>query len=345
MVNKIRNLILIFFLHLFFLTAFPVYAADFKTDYQIEYHLTESKENLNSRVSFFIKITNLKSDIYVDKFAISFPKSFFISDLSASDDSGSIDPKITNDDKKTKIEMEFNEPHIGRDTINVIRLSFDQANLFKINGNVWEVMLPIIENKDNSSYRVVVYVPETTDKKISISKPKPDSISGNQIVWNNPTTKTIYAVFGDSQYYKTNLTYNLKNTGLTPGFIEIALPPDTTYQKIYLNNISEKPVKVKRDEDGNYMATYLLKPLENKTVMANLVIEIFPNPRDEMLEHNRNMFNLQKKYLLNQQKYWEIKNPQKTDNYKTIQEIYAYVVSSLSYSYERVNSESVRFGA
>jgi len=326
MVNKIRNLILIFFLHLFFLTAFPVYAADFKTDYQIDYHLTESKENLNSRV-------------------ISFPKSFFISNLSASDDSGSIDPKITSDDKKTKIEMEFNEPRIGRDTVNVIRLSFDQANLFKINGNVWEVMLPIIENKDNSSYRVVVYLPETTDKKISISKPKPDSISGNQIVWNNPTTKTIYAVFGNSQYYKTNLTYNLKNAGLTPGFTEIALPPDTADQKIYLNKISEKPVKVNRDEDGNYMATYLLKPLENKTVTANLVVEIFPNPRDEMLEYNRNMFNLQKKYLLNQQKYWEIKNPQKLDDYKTVSEIYSYVVSSLNYSYERVNSESVRFGA
>ncbi len=57
-----------------------VYAADFKTDYEVEYNLSQFKEGLSSNVRFKIIITNLRGDVYVNKFAISFPRSFAIQD-------------------------------------------------------------------------------------------------------------------------------------------------------------------------------------------------------------------------------------------------------------------------
>src|SRR3989338_5896116 len=162
-----------------YLISNPVLAADFKTDYQVEYNLSQSQNNLNSQVDFKINIINLKSEVFVSKFAISFPESFSITNLKTSDDNGYITPKVTTDEEKTRIELEFSNPAIGKDSVNTFFLNFDQANLFKINGKVWEVVLPVIENTSGESYQVTVNLPETTNKKISIAKPKPDYVSGN----------------------------------------------------------------------------------------------------------------------------------------------------------------------
>src|SRR3989338_2599180 len=118
-------------------------AANFKTDYQVEYNLSQTQDDLNSQVNFKIKITNLKSDIYVNKFAVSFPNTFSINNLKAFDDNGFIAPKVVTDDTKTKVELEFSNPTIGKDSVNTFILNFGQANLFKVNGNVWEVVLPV----------------------------------------------------------------------------------------------------------------------------------------------------------------------------------------------------------
>lgn len=329
----------------FYVVPSNVFAADFKTDYQVEYHLSQVKGSLDSKVDFSIAITNLRSDIYVNKFSISFPKTFAINNLSSHDEHGPIKPTITDDGTKTKIEMEFNDPNMGRDSVNTFYLSFNQSNLFKINGSVWEVILPVIENKDNSNYKVIVDLPDGTDKKISISKPKPTSISGEQIIWDNPDTKTIYAVFGDSQLYKVNLSYHLKNTRVTPAYIEVAFPPDTIYQKIYINSLTQVPDKVYQDDDGNFMGIYFLKPLETKNIVANFTVQEFSKERNEVLPAVRDAFLKQKNYLLNSQKYWDLKSVDKISNLKTAADIYSFVTSTLSYSYSRVTTDNIRLGA
>ena len=97
------------------LLSVSVLAADFKTNYQVEYNLSQLQDNLSSQVDFRIRITNLRSDVYVNKFAISFPNTFSINNLKASDDNGSISPKTTVDEEKTKVELEFYNRRIGKD--------------------------------------------------------------------------------------------------------------------------------------------------------------------------------------------------------------------------------------
>ncbi len=330
---------------MFLVTCFVVNAADFKTDYQVEYNLSQSQDSLSSQVDFRIRITNLRSDVYVNKFAISFPNTFSINNLKASDDSGFITPKITVDEQKTKVELEFSNPAIGKDSVNTFFLNFNQANLFKVNGQVWEVVLPVIENTQDEFYQVTVNLPEATNKKISIAKPKPDSISGNKIIWNNPKTKTIYAVFGDVQVYQTELIYNLKNDQIYPVFTEIAFPPDTVFQKTFIQSISPLPESVRQDEDGNYLGKYFLKPLENKTITYKSFIQIYAQSRDEVVPVARKAINQQKNYLLTAKKYWQISKVDLIKNINTPKEIYDFVTNTLQYNYKKLNSNNKRLGA
>jgi len=345
--SKFLYVIFIFLLSsiIYHLSSTSVFAADFKTEYQVEYNLSQSQDNINSQVGFIIKIINLKSEVFVSKFAISFPNTFSITNLKASDDNGYITPKIITDEDKTKIELEFSNPAVGKNSVNTFFLNFDQANLFKVNGKVWEVVLPVIENKENESYKVIVNLPETTNKKISISKPKPDLITGNKIIWNDPNTKTIYAVFGDSQVYQAELTYHLKNYQIYPIFTEVAFPPETANQKIFLQSINLPPESVRIDEDGNYLGKYFLKPLETKTIIYKSLIEVYSKTRDESTPYFRSMINNQKNYLLTAEKYWQINKIDLIKNINNPKEIYDFVTNNLKYNYNKVNSDNKRLGA
>jgi len=339
------KLLLLIFFNFFLLTNF-VYASDFKTDYYVDYNLKNFKQELTAKVKFNIKITNLKSDVYVSKFSISFPDSFAIKNIKVSDDFGEITPQVFYDKDQIKIEMKFSNPNIGKGTVNNFYLSFDQSNLFKVNGNIWEVGLPTVENKTDGIYQIKVILPLDSDKKISIAKPKPSSIVNNEIYWLNPKEKTVYAVFGDNQIYQAELIYNLKNQEVYPVFQEIAFPPETLYQKVFVDSISPIPEMVYQDTDGNYLARYSLKPLEAKKIIFKGFIQVFTKPQDKMIDYSRDLFLNQKNYLLSQQSYWTIKSLDKIKELNSVESIYRFVVNSLSYDYQKLkSSNNLRLGA
>src|SRR3989338_1324078 len=88
----------------------PVMAEeDFTSDYQVEYFLRNEQGKIGTRVKFTINLTNLRSDVYVNKIAIGFPKSFVIKSITASDDRGAINPRIIADDQKTNIQLQFTD--------------------------------------------------------------------------------------------------------------------------------------------------------------------------------------------------------------------------------------------
>lgn len=338
----------LFFIFYFFLFNFfcsLVYAADYKVDYQISYDLRNFEKDQFVNVNLAIKITNLKSDVYVSKFSFFFPDSFYIKNIEIFDDYQKITPNIYNEKGYLKIEMSFSKPNIGKNSVNNFYLNFSQKNLFKINGNIWEVVLPNIERNEGDTYKIKLILPEKTNKKISIAKPKPDLIVKNEIFWNNPSVKTIYAVFGDYQNYKVDLNYHIKNSDVFPVVKEIALPPDTLYQKIYLDSLLPHPQEVYQDEDGNYLAKYFLKPFESKKISFKGYIQVFSKPREELITLSREKIKTQKKYLLQQQKYWTIKKIDNFQNLNTVSDIYYFVVNNLFYNYNKLKSLNQRLGA
>ncbi|MBI4225780.1 transglutaminase domain-containing protein [Candidatus Roizmanbacteria bacterium] len=330
---------------LYFILYTGVYAQDFRNDFQVEYFLNENENKLNSQVKFTVTITNLRTDVYVNQFSIGFPKSFTIRDLKALDDYGVITPQITTTDSATKITLGFSNPNIGKNSVNNFYLEFYQDNLFEVNGNIWEVIIPTVEKK-NGSYKILVHLPKNSNKKISISKPKPDYISGETITWNNPKTKTVYAVFGDTQYYQTELTYRIKNPKLVPVYMDVAFPPDTLYQKIYVDKIVPPPAKVFSDEDGNYLGRYFLNPAESKVILFTATISVFSKLREDLIAQIRNKFFKQKNYLLSETKYWKISRTDSIADVSTdVKDVYYFVTNKLQYDYDKVKSENIRLGA
>lgn len=321
-------------------------AEEFRTDYAVDYYVNNDGGAISTRVNFNTKVTNLQSDLYVDNYQLSFPSSFNISNIAASDDRGSITPDVKTADNMITIKMKINDPKIGANTSNNLRLTFSQDNLFKINGNVWEVILPTIAGREAGNYHVRVHLPPT-DKQIAIAKPKPTKIENNVIYWDNPPVKTIYAVFGDTQYYSLDLAYHLANEKLIPVYTEIAFPPDTLHQQIVVDRVQPAPTSVRIDEDGNYLARYDLKPKQSLDVRFNGYVQVFAMPRDTLRTLTKDRFETQKDYLLkDDEKYWRLSNPASYDHLDTPEAAYKSVVGSLSYDYERLkNNKSYRLGA
>ena len=341
-----KKIIFFLSLSLFFIFTPPIFANEaFKSAYEFNYSLQKNGQNIRSRVATTITLTNLKSDIYVKKLSLIFPATFAIKNINARDNLGPITPQVEKDQKAITIKMTFSKPNIGRGTKNKLYLQFDQDNLFKQVGNIWEVIIPTLQNRDQSPYKVVVNLPVWTNKKISIAKPKPSLIKERQIIWNNPRKRTIYAVFGDKQFYQTRLLYNLNNPQVIPVYTYIALPPETAYQKIYLNSLKPKPAEIKIDEDGNYLAKYFLNPKETKEIEYQGTIEIFSKPQPSMVAFNRQQIKKEKQYLLTAPQYWRIEPTEKIKKLTTPKKIYRFVTDFLSYNHSRLRSINKRLGA
>ncbi len=335
--------ILLFFL--FLIIPFNIYAKEFKTNYKVQYFLSDNLDSINSEVKYAINITNLNEGYYVSKFTLSFPDTFLIENISAQDDIGSINPIVTNKDNTITIELVFNNPKTTIGSQNNFYLTFNQKNLFNINGNIWEVILPVVKKDNDETYQVDVILPENSSKKISISKPYPNSIINNQISWTNPITKTIYAIFGENQIYDLKLDYYLYNPKLISGYFDIAFPPDMPYQKIYLQSIKPEPNKTFTDSDGNFIGRYILKPREKINVKYLGLIEISSKSREDVRKLDISKLPLQKDYLLNEDIYWKIDNPTKYKDLKDAYGIYNYLTSTFTYDYTRISKNIKRLGA
>lgn len=331
----------------YFLSSTPIYAIDhFRTDYTVDYFLSESDNNISSRVSYKIKITNLTPDLVIKNFSILFPKSFQIGSIKAADDFKSIIPGVSDADGKNTISVALTDPVAGMNSENNIYLDFLQQNLFKVNGNVWEVILPTVENKEGEGdYTIIVHLPPNSGKQISIAKPKPDHITLNEITWKNPVNRTIYAVFGKQQNYSLQLRYHLTNPNLNRVYTDVSFPPDTLYQKVFVNSIHPEPAIVSTDEDGNYIGRYFLNPKEEKTILFDGGVIVSSEPREDMKEPIRTLFKTQQKYLLAPSTHWDLNADYVPKKLTNIRDIYSYARDTLSYNYGRLNTSITRLGA
>lgn len=339
---KVKILLLLLSIFTFLSTPVSAQEKPYKNDYRVEYFLTEDNNQLNSKVKFTVTITNLNQTEFVDKVGISFPDTFKIHDVAAADQKGRINPEVTTKDGKINIMVTFNDPEIGQNSQNSFALEFNQDNLFRIFGNVWEVMMPTISN--TSSYQVVVHLPENTTKKISIAKPKPDSIEGNKITWRNPESKTIYALFGDVQYYSLNLQYHLENPKIVPVYEDVAFPPDTLYQKVYADSIDPPPDEVRRDEDGNWLGRYYLKPKQKVDIEFKGSAELHVQPREETVSVIRSELKNQKSFLTAPSEFWNIAGD-KEQSFSNPHDMYSFIAKTFSYNYKKLEGEVTRLGA
>jgi transglutaminase-like putative cysteine protease len=350
-VKKICQLFLFLFffsiLNFCFSILSPLEAAgEFNTKYNFRYQVNP---NGIVQVNQTVSLTNKLAAVYATKYSLTLP-SAAVQNIKASDQAGPCQTEIKQGEKTTTITITFNEPALGVDKTFDFNLSYESLDMAQKNGEVWEINLPKIANESEvDDYSVSLVVPASFGQPAfmrpeAVETSKEDDFLVYRFVKTQLSNTGINAVFGPFQIFDFTLFYNLKNPNFSLGETEIALPPDTAFQKLTYQKIEPQPLNIRVDEDGNWLAKYRLKPHEKMKITVVGKVKIFaqpeknfPPPSQESLAKN-----------LGPAPFWEVDSPeirQKAKNLKTPKEVYDFVVKTLNYDFNRVNQQVERRGA
>lgn len=340
-----KFVVFLFILYTLFAEKLPLYfipttiyaASEFSPAYDVTYEVKETGQTL---VTQDIHLTNLTTNYYASEYTLTFGTEN-IDKVEAWDSQGPLKLELTKGIDLTRIHVVFNEKVAGIGKTVNWTLRYQSSEIAKKLGRIWEVNIPrVSQDEQTAAYNVTLIVPSSFGKP-AYSWPKP---SGSYF-WTLPDSRQgISLAFGDWQGFSFYLAYHLENLQVTPGIIDIALPPDTAYQKIILDKIDPFPSNIKIDEDGNWLASYFLLPKQKQEIKVSGSAQVFLQPRTdypvENIKKNRQEY-------LKPQKFWEQDKSIKelAEKLAIPQAIYDYVVSTLSYDYERANQKAKRLGA
>ena len=324
------------FVYLFISPSSAVAAGEFRANYDVQYNVAPTGITISTQT---ITLTNKLTNLYPQKYSILID-STNIKNVIAYDKGGPISPEIKQNDGKTEILLTFNDKVVGLGKSLQFTLRFENGDIAQKNGTIWEVNIPgIVEDPDIDNYTASLTVPASFGPNAYMT-PLPGS--GTRWTREQMTRGGISAAYGTQQVFDLTLSYHLENQKVTPDTQEITLPPDTAYQTVSINELTPKPDTVRRDTDGNWLARYTLTPGGKLDISARLTATITLAPKETKTDTST-----LDSYLKPDQ-YWETENSKivsLANAYRTPRAIYDYVVSTLSYSYDRVNQNPIRKGA
>lgn len=298
------------------------------------------QENGTTRAQLRGTLTNTTSEYYASsyKMQVGFDE---ITNVKASDSDGEITPTLTKNDDGYLIGLDFNTKSVGMGSKLPFTITFDTPTVARQLGKIWEINIPGIANPSEfASFTVSVVVPESFGEPAYI---KPDQRSKSLTFTKEQLGKSgISIAFGEEQLYSFHLTYHLQNGNVYPIRTEIALPPSTNYQEVFLTEINPRPLNVIKDKDGNWLAEYRLSPLQKLDVTATGVVQMSLIPKEQELSSED-----QQEYTKSQP-FWETRSAEinaLAQELKTPQAIYDYVVNTLTYDFSRVTGDKPRLGA
>lgn len=345
---KILNKILLNFFFvigfLFFVTSCFA-SEEFDTEYEINYVVNS---NAAVTVQQNIILTNKLANIYASQYQISLGTTK-IRNIWARIGNETLDPEVQIKDNSTLVKIYFPNKIVGKGQSINLSLGYTSDDYASKNGRVLEIGIPKLADANSlKTYQINLYVPISFEEPIFMSpKPSFTSLSGQikKYVFNKDQLldQSIIASFGNFQVFDFILKYNLENKNALATDFELALPPDTPFQKIYYNSILPIPKNIKLDKDGNWIGTFNLPPRLKTEVIARGNVKLFLNPQPDFVSEDI----IPKEYL-KKLKYWDVDNPEikrLAQELKTPKEIYKYVVSNLIYDYARVSNNQERLGA
>ncbi len=332
-----KKLLIALLIYLIFAVPHVMAAGEFSADYDVDYTIAPDGRSI---VTQNITLTNKLTNLYPTKYSILIDTEK-IKNVVAYDRKGVITPTINQKDGKTEITLSFNDQVVGLGNKLHFTLRFENGDIAQKNGSVWEINIPgVTSDPDIAAYSVSLQVPETFGPNAYMSPPPAD---GRRWTKEQMTKGGMSAAYGETQAFSLNLSYFLQNTRVTPAIGEIALPPDTAFQKVAINTIEPKPSAVRQDDDGNWMAQYLLAPGQKLDIGATVTIFISLAPQSTF-----GKIDLHPSDYTRSLKFWNADDPKivsLASELRTPRAIYEYVVKTLSYDYNRVNDNPTRKGA
>src|SRR4030042_3975888 len=334
-----KKVIIILFCFIFLFLALPrkIFAeGEFLIDSEVEYFLNDDG---TTRVTHNITLENVYATIYAKSYTLKL-QNIEPLNIMAFQGSTKLNVNETRIDNGIDLQVEFPDDLVGQGAKRNVSLIFDVNDFAVRTGEVWEISIPKLEFPENyRNYSVIISVPIKLGTEAYIS-PEPmnrQTVSGrNTLVFNKEMVSKsgISAGFGEFQIFSFDLNYHLENPLNKTAETEIAVPPDTAFQKLYYTSFNDKPESIRVDEDGNWLALYKLKARERKDIKILGFVQIyakernFSKPSTETLSNN-----------LIAREFWQKDDHAIIDlakELKTPKNIYDYVVKTLSYDYKRV---------
>jgi transglutaminase-like putative cysteine protease len=310
---------------------------NFTTDYHVIYSVAETG---GTHAVLNITLTNTTTQYYASSYRVQLGLDT-ITNVRITDPDGPIRPIINKGPDGYFIDVTFNKRAVGKDSKLPFTIEFDTPSIGKNYGKILEINIPgIADPKAFNTFVVEVRAPASFGNPAYI-KPKQDSDA--LIFTKEQLGKSgISIAFGQDQAYAFHLTYHLKNKNVYPTQAEIALPPSTNYQKVFITGMSPLPDNVIEDKDGNWLAQYNLLPTQKIDVIVDGKAAVSLNPREQPLSQ------ADREVYLADKPYWPANNDkihELADELVTPQAIYAYVASTLKYDFSRVTDDKNRLGA
>lgn len=265
-----------------------------------------------------------------------------IQNLTGSDGDGFITPTVKASSNGQDISMTFNRKAVGLGATLPFQFSFDTTDVASLNGAIWEINIPGLSNQDDFTDFTVKVITPSYFGKPTYMKPNVNTDGNLTFTKDQLGESGISLAFGDKQVYSFNLDYHLENTQIFPIQTEIALPPETSYQHVEIDDITPRPQNVTQDADGNWLAQYHLLPSQKVTIKVKGKAYISLHPTTHVLT-------LAEQALYTKPtQYWQTNNDKIQElahQLKTPEAIYQYVVKTLHYDFSRISDNQKRLGA
>lgn len=319
-------------------------ASQFETSLETTYDVQDSG---TTSVTHNFSVRNLQPTIYLKEYSLntSFPN---LQNISAKSGQQELEPNVSTNGNKTQIQIAFPDEVVGQNKIRQFSVSYDIPKMAVIAGQVLEVQIPPLVSADPyKQHTIILKTPLRFGRAIRMSPAASAVIlENNQIITtiNQTEPQPISAYFGDRQVYQMTLRYNLENNSSSQSIAQVALPPDTSFQKVQYVSLDPYPREFKRDVDGNWIGTYDLAPNSANTVYLTALVLVTLDPQSSFPIIQPQSFHTK------EAKYWETNNPnikKILEGKSSVEELYTYVVETLSYSHDIVNQDAInrRLGA
>jgi len=319
-------------------------AKDFEINADAVYELKENGEVLATHE---FEILNKTGDVYATNFKLSL-NGITAKNITATENNAPLKVISNSSEGDFNIQINFEEGVVGAGKSRKFNLVFTDFTLINKTGDVWEIFIPKLSSLAFDSYIARVKIPNSFGEIAYISPEATDQRDGvdERILYFSEEVLEeagISIAAGKAQVFSFNITYHLENPLLRSAKTEIALPPDTAYQKTFYESITPKPDIIQKDVDGNWIATYKLMSRERLDVKALGFVQIYSEPwkRDVVSQTY-----LQK--LTEPSEFWQTRDSRikaLAEELEDPESIYEYVVRTLTYDYDKVSPTTERVGA
>lgn len=298
-----------------------------------------------TEVVHVIELKNRTPTMYATQYALKI-NSPNIEKIQVKSNNLSIKPAVARTDNQTSIGLTFPDTILGQGKSRIIEISYQDANAAVISGKVLEVMVPKLANANEyDAYSLTIRTPTSYGLPNRVTPPDYSTEETTEHVLTRfqlQNGEGVVALFGTEQIFNLDLMYQLENNSSNTGLAQIALPPDTAFQRVWYRELNPPPQNINRDDDGNWIATYEIQPQQMLEVKASgqVLSTLDPQPLGT--------YTVNPNQHIGSQEFWpvddsEIKNL--SQKYQTPRQIYDYVVDTLSYNYQALDAVVPRLGA